>query len=428
MSNSGRVASLTRLFGLLVVAGIETGCGGTPKLGEALSGLTKAEMRRFERGQQVFERVFTAENGLGPLFNADACSECHEDPVVGGTGDEIELHAAAPQTLLSRAPAGEDLAPKAEDPVGKDRAPAETGIRSSGAAPSSGSECDLLFDRGGPVYQLELTQALKDATGLESEPVPAGAATAKRTIPDVFGFGLLDAVPDSTLLALADPDDADGDGISGRVNRFQDGRIGRFGRKAFVPTLAEFNAGAFQIEQGITNSAAPDEGTLGGQPLPAGVDPAADPELGDEDVRAASDYVAFLAPPAPAHQGGNRKLGEKVFTSIGCAACHVPVLRTGKNEVAALSKRKVRAYTDLLLHDMGPELADICFGEASPSEFRTEPLMGLRLSSRFLHDGRATSIEEAIRLHGGEATATRTAFLALPKHKRQALLAFLKSL
>ncbi len=418
MLGFGRISGFAMLFAFLVAAAVEPQCGRVPKLGDPIAGLSAEQRKEFDQGRVVFERVFTPATGLGPLFNADACAECHEDPIVGGTGDEIELHAAIPATLAA---IGSPDAALRSAAVSGDSAP-----REDSAPPAS--TCDLLFDRGGPVFQTQVTQALRDALGIEQEPVPADASTAQRTIPDVFGFGLLDAVADSTLLAREDPDDANGDGISGRANRFLDGRVGRFGRKAFVPTLAEFNAGAFQIEQGITTSAAPDEGSVGGLPIPPGVDPLPEPELSDEDVRLASQFVRFLAPPLPVTSGREVRLGEKIFAGIGCAACHVPALRTGPSDVPALSNRLVRAYADMLLHDMGPELADICFGIASPSEFRTEPLMGLRLSQVFLHDGRAPSIEAAIELHGGEGSVARNAFIALPEHKRRALLAFLRGL
>jgi len=244
----------------------------------------------------------------------------------------------------------------------------------------------------------------------------------------VLGFGLLDAVPDAAILAYADPDDRNRDGISGRPNRFFDGRLGRFGRKALVPTLAEFNEGAFPAEQGVTTPAVPSEETVGGQPIPPGVDPVPEPEVDAPSVGLANAFVRFLAPPAPPKLKGEAKQGRAVFGRIGCEGCHVPKLKTGPSDVDALANREVEAYTDLLLHDMGPELADICLGLASPSEFRTEPLMGLRLSETFMHDGRAASIEEAIRLHGGEGTASRDRFTALPPADRTALLAFLKEL
>jgi CxxC motif-containing protein (DUF1111 family) len=372
--------------------------------GDPLSGLSRLQRDEFERGRQVFEHTFTAEAGLGPLFNANACAECHEDPVTGGVGDEVEVHAANTRGAF--------------DVAGNVR----------GTVVDSDAICDLLQGLGGPVFQTQVTEALRAATGLDSEPLPAGATLARRTAPDVFGFGLLDAVPDETILALADPDDANGDGISGRPNRFVDGRVGRFGRKALLPSLFEFNAGAFLIEQGITVPGSLEENSVGGQPIPPGVDPLPEPELDAESVRLAHQFVRFLAPPSRQMLDAKAKRGERIFASIRCDACHVPSLRTGPSDVRALAHRQVGAYTDFLLHDMGPDLADICFGEATPAEFRTEPLMGLRLSTVFLHDGRATTLEDAIRQHGGEATASRDRFVALPEADRAALLAFLESL
>ena len=365
-------------------------CPPPPQPGEPLRGLTPEQRGRFEKGREVFARVFTPETGLGPLFNADACAECHEDPVVGGTGDEIELHVAA--------------------------------LRPDGF-------CDPLADQGGPVIQQHATPALTKALGIESEPVPAQAtAQAHRSTPVLFGRGLLDAVPDAEILALADPDDRDHDGISGRPNRSLDGRLGRFGRKALVPTLSEFNHGAFVIEMGITNPAIPTEETIGGKPIPPGVDPLPEPELSQGDLDLADDFVRFLAPPPRRHVSGDEERGRLVFGTIGCAKCHVPSLTTGDNPVRALNHRTVEAYTDLLLHDMGPERADICLGLASPSEFRTEPLMGAGLLKKFMHDGKATSFEEAIELHGGEAEAAKRRFRGLAAPERAAVLAFLQSL
>ena len=375
-----------------------SGCAKKLKLGDPLPGLTKEERTAFDSGRLVFERTFGPGTGLGPIFNADACAECHESPVSGGPGEEVEIHVSAffPDSLL----------------------------------------CDPVVHRGGPVIQQHVTEALKAALGIDSEPMPTEATgVARRTTPDVFGFGLLDAVPDSVVLALADPDDRDGDGISGRPNRFFDGRIGRFGRKGIVPTLSEFNQGAFVVEQGITNPAVPDEETIGGLPIPEGVDPVPEPEIDQNAIDLTDAFVRFLAPPAPQALSSEAKRGRQIFSEIGCSSCHLPSLRTGNHPVSALRYKKVAAYTDLLLHDMGPELADICLGEATPTEFRTEPLMGLRLSTqieegepRFLHDGRARTIEEAIRLHGGEAAASRDRFVGLAKDRRRELLAFLKTL
>src|SRR5437879_10271025 len=223
--SSRRVAVLLSLLAL--------SCKKPVKPGDPLPGLTAEQLARFTRGKQVFDSVFTPHTGLGPLFNSTACGECHEDPVAGGTGDEVEVHATA----------------------------------------FKGGMCDPLVQEGGPVIQLHTTPALKAALGIDREPFPPSAnGRASRTTPVVFARGLMDLVPDSAILAYADSEDRNHDGVHGRPNRSVDGRIGRFGRKAFVPTLAEFNAGAFVAEMGITNPVQPTEENIGGKPIPPGVD------------------------------------------------------------------------------------------------------------------------------------------------------------
>ena len=365
-------------------------CAQPAKPGDPLSGLNAQQRKLFEEGRALVQREFEQESGLGPLFNSPACGECHEDPVAGGSGDEVEIHVAV--------------------------------VREDGT-------CDPLVERGGFVIQQVATPLLHSAMGIDREPVPAEAAVqARRRTSALFGFGLLDAVPDATILSYADPGDRDGDGISGRPNRFLDGRLGRFGRKGFVPTLREFNEGATVVEQGVTNPAVPTEESIGGDLIPAGVDPVPDPEIDVEAIDAIDAFVRFLAPPAPGKLAREGKRGRWVFSRIGCVACHVPELTTGDSPVAPLRHARVAAYSDLLLHDMGPDLSDICLGLASPSEFRTHPLMGLRLNSHFLHDGRAATIEEAVLFHGGEALASRDRFKALRGSDRAALLRFLESL
>src|SRR5437660_3582323 len=368
-------------------------------LGSPLPRLSAAQRARFEAGRSVFATVFTPATGLGPLFNSVSCASCHEQPVVGGSGnndpaeggEDVELHATAFH--------------------------------------GAGARCDDLAAVGGQVIQKQVTPALSAALHITAEPIPAAATdSGHRTTPDLFGFGLLDAVPDAVILARADPFDRNGDGISGRPNRTADGRLGRFGRKAQVATLREFNTDAFVMEMGITDPGNQTEQTIGGMPLPPGVDPLPEPEISAEQFDAADAFVRFLAPPPRAPLDLTGVQGAGVFGRIGCASCHVPLLVTGNNPVPALQFRKVLAYTDLLLHDMGPDLADICLGDAQPSEFRTEPLMGLRFATAFLHDGRAGTIEDAITLHRGEGLRARNRFLRLSPFERGALLRFLRSL
>jgi len=383
---------MTRGWIILVAVCSAAACR-RPQPGDPLRGLSAAERAQFDSGRAVFDSTFTPQVGLGPLFNASGCGECHEDPVTGANGDEVEHHA----TVFH--------------------------------AERAGAMCDELADKGGPVFQDSLTPALHAALGIDREPRPAIVTTVgERTTPDVFGFGLLDAVPDSAILSYADPDDRNHDGISGRPNRFFDGRLGRFGRKALVPTLREFNDGAFQAEIGITSPSVPQEGTVGADSLPAGTDPAPEPEIGARGLVLTDAFVRLLAPPAPLKQSSEARRGRDVFVRVGCAGCHVPTLRTGDNPIPALRHKEVAAYTDLLLHDLGPELSDICFGLATPSEFRTEPLMGMRLVTHFLHDGRAKTAEQAIEMHAGEGVRARDLFKALPPPDRAALVAFLKTL
>jgi CxxC motif-containing protein (DUF1111 family) len=378
------------LIALLLLAIAASGCAKPLKPGDPIQGLTSGQLDQFRRGKAVFDSVFTPETGLGPIFNSAACGECHEDPTAGGVGDEMEVHAAQ--------------------------------FRADG-------NCDQLVGEGGPVIQQHVTPALKSALGIDEEPFPKDAtARAIRSTPAIFGRGLLDAVPESEILSYADPDDRNHDGISGRPNRFVDGRIGRFGRKGFVPTLAEFNAGAFVIEQGVTNPAVPTEESIGGLSIPPGVDPVPEPEIDQKALDLTDDFMRFLAPPSPTALTHEGKEGQKIFTRIGCTSCHLPTLRTGDSPVAALRYRTFFAYTDLLLHDMGADRGDICLGLATPSEFRTEPLIGLRFAKRFLHDGGAATLEQTIELHGGESAGARERFSQLRPGERSALVAFLNSL
>ncbi len=385
----------TALFALSASCGGESATqpgppGSSAAIGDPLPGLSARQLDQFEVGRVRFRQLFAIETGLGPLFNETGCGACHFVPLAGGSGVAAVFLASA-----------------------------------EGADGS----CDPLVERGGPIFQRRVAFPIVQAYGFEQEPIPAEATAADEHIaPDLFGFGLLDAVPEQTLVALADPDDSDGDGISGRVGRTTDGRVGRFGRKANVATLAEFVDDAFVLEMGITTPARPQEESPAGLPLPPDADPVPDPEIDAETVRLTDAFIRFLAPPPPMPLGAEGERGRQLFADIGCTACHVPTLRTGANPVEALADRDVAAYSDLLLHDLGAENASVCLGNASAAEFRTEPLMGLRFAQRFMHGGDAGSPEEAIAAHGGEAARTRSAFQALPVEDRNAVLAFLLSL
>jgi len=361
-----------------------------------LAGLTAAELDRFNRGRAVFSRVFTEAEGLGPSFNSAACANCHEEPSVGGTGDDLD----------------EDI---------------ETHV-----ARLTGTTCDDLTASGGGVIQHHTTQLLQAAyPGYVSEATPSGAVVAHRSTPALFGFGLLDAIPASAIQALADPTDANGDGVSGRPS-LANGKLLRFGRKATDETLLGFNAGAFQNEMGITSSVAFDEQLLVGVhpfPFSSAISPTTmGSEISNQDLALATDFVRFLRPPPQAKRDVQANDGRELFSSIGCATCHVPSLQTGPSSTRALDRVTVEAFTDLLLHDMGDGLADICRGKTLPSEFRTEPLMGLRFRERFLHDARAETLDDAVLRHGGEATRARDRFSELKANQRAALIAYLNTL
>jgi CxxC motif-containing protein (DUF1111 family) len=197
---------------------------------------------------------------------------------------------------------------------------------------------------------------------------------AGRRTPLLFGFGLLDAVPDSTILSYADPEDRNADGISGRPNRFFDGRLGRFGRKALVPTLREFNEGATVVEQGVTNPAVPTEESIGGDLIPPGVDPAPEPEIDQASIDAIDAFVRFLAPPAP------EKLTYEGKTAAGrCSRrsaappCHVPTLETGESPIKALSHEESLRLHRISCCTTWARAVRHLLRTRKPSEFRTQP-------------------------------------------------------
>jgi len=297
--------------------------------------------------------------------------------------------------------------------------------------PESG--CDPLLAQGGPVRQ-ERATPLAQALGILREEVPPGATEHVREVPPLlYGLGLVEAIPDAVIEAMADPDDSDGDGISGRVHRRPDGRLGRFTRKADVATIREFVERAMISDLGLTTAAHPREETLNGTPLPQEADPVPDPEADEIIGSYLADFVRLLAPPAPEEPANaatrdSIRAGSGLFSAIGCATCHVPALRTGSSEIEALSGKTLPLYSDLLLHDMGPEYRGVCAGEASPTEFRTARLMGFRLREPYALRSMFPGLEEMILAHGGEAGNSREAFRELGLEERRLLLRFLRSL
>lgn len=389
------------LLALATVALHLSGCGrpgldtpvGAP--GSPLPGLTEAELARFQAGRRWFDYGWTPERGLGPLYLQDRCSSCHDLPELGGTGVET-------RQMVTRF-----------DPDGG---------------------CDPLVEEGGPVRQERATAAAQ-ALGIFREEVPPSATERVREVaPLLYGLGLLEAIPEEAIEGQADPQDADGDGISGRVHRLPDGRLGRFTRKGEMATIEAFVARAFISDLGLTSPAHPEEERWNGSALPPGADPVPDPELDPEIIAAVADFVRFLAPPAREAPGSEAvrdsiAAGEVLFREVGCASCHTPTLRTGRHPVQALSEKTVHLYSDLLLHDLGPAYPGVCAGDAAPTEFRTGRLMGLRHRAPYAPFGPLSlSLEHAVLAHGGEAQRAREAFEALGHGERGLVLRFLRSL
>ena len=406
-------------------------------------GLEGDQMARFLAGDAAFEAVFVSapaevNGGLGPVFNQTSCAGCHGRDGRGrsGFGETAPfIGSALMQVSLPGAGSGHPGAPEAVPGFGLqigDRA--IFGVEPEGRVETSWFEEEGRFADGG-IYTLrhpgyELTDTYID--------LPAGVLTSVRMAPPVFGRGLLEAVDESEILALADPGDADGDGISGRPNYVFDVEaghtvLGRFGWKANNPTLLQQVATAYREDMGVTTPYFPRESTAG-QPQADGF--ADDPELSPEILGDAVFYVVTLAVPARRDLDDPVALkGEKLFADAGCVACHVPTLHTGPHEVAPLSNQVIHPYTDLLLHDMGEELADRRPDyEADGREWRTPPLWGIGLTATvngvpaYLHDGRAATLMEAVMFHGGEAEKAREAVRVMGAEERRALIAFLNSL
>ena len=262
---------------------------------------------------------------------------------------------------------------------------------------------------------------------------------ARRAPIPLFGAGLVEAIPDEALLALEDPVDRDRDGVSGRAAIVVDvgsgqRRVGRFGWKAQHATLLAFGADAYRNEMGITNDLFPQEsafGISGAQmrscdPFPDPED-RRDPHTGRRGIDNFESFMRLLAPVARSNVDEMTLAGERVFSAIGCAACHVPRLTTGPSAHPAFNRRSVDLFSDLLLHDVGTG-DGIQQGAAEPTEIRTPALWGLRLRRPLLHDGSAVTIAEAIARHAGEAELARRSFERLTADERARLLAFLRSL
>lgn len=385
------------LTALLLLSIVRQSGGQAPtKFGDPLPGITPREFEEFSFGLEDFFEVETAEEGLGPAFNGTSCAVCHSVPAIGGFGIMTEVRAGRRDEHGRFAPLS----------------PGSDSLFQMFSIPSHACQ---------PII-----------------PVEANVIARRAPLP-LFGAGLVEAIPDETLLALQDPNDENRDGVSGRaavVTDIETGdrRVGRFGWKAQHPTLMAFGADAYRNEMGITNDLFPSELAFGITPESLRqCDPIPDPEdrLDPSTKRRGIDnfasFMKFLAPPTRGAADDEVRAGDRVFSEIGCAACHVPTLMTGPSENPLFNRRPVMLFSDLLLHDIGTG-DGIDQAAATGAEIRTPALWGLRVRRPLLHDGSASTTEQAIERHGGEAERVRAAFQALTADRRAALLAFLRSL
>lgn len=362
-----------------------------------VEGLTAEQNAVFLRGDIAFnDEVFTSATGLGPMFVATSCGTCH-------AGD------------------------------GKGH-PFTTLIRFGQRDTTNGNQ---FLHLGGPQLQS------RAVPGFQPEQIPAGATFSKFTPPANTGLGLLEAVSDASLMALADPNDANADGISGRPNWIvippycllrtgtieRNGKyVGRFGKKAAVYDLLQQTVNAYNQDIGVSS-------TYEHYDTYSGLE--VDPEIPNRTALDVVFYLKTLKAPIQRNQNDADVIsGKQIFTNISCGKCHTPQLQTGPSSIAALLNKTFFPYTDLLLHDMGPDLDDgYTEGTALTAEWRTPPLWGLGLSKNsqggeyfLLHDGRAKSIEQAILMHGGEAEQSKNNFQQLNATDKTKLMKFLESL
>ena len=375
-------------------------------LAEPMEDLTSQQLQIHVAGDEDFARVFAVEDGLGPIFVNTSCEGCH---VGDGKGH--------PFSTLTR--------------FGK----------------YDGTTWDPLVELGGPQLQ---NRAIPDFI---AETIPAVATGVTRlTPPAVTGLGFVEALADVTLLDLQDPDDLNGDGISGKVNyvdapdyfepkvhhvpNAQGQFIGRFGKKGAAIDLMHQIVLAYREDMGITSDFLSQDLT-NIQVTNSASDGVPEPEVGSSVVRDVVFYVRTLKVPPRRNESAPEVLsGETLFAQIGCEKCHVSTLRTGFDDVQALSQKEFHPYSDFLLHDMGPELDDgYIEGSSTTSEWRTPALWGIGLSPDsqggqffLMHDGRATTLEQAILLHGGEGQSSKESFVSLSTQEKDQILAFLESL
>jgi CxxC motif-containing protein (DUF1111 family) len=367
----------------------------TPAAGDSLAGLTAAQRSDFIDGMAEFLTQEEVSDGLGPVFNERSCAACHSVPATGG---------------------------------GSRRTVTRFARRTNGVF-------DPLTNLGGTLMQ---DHAIGPADGsphaFKPEVVPPQATiVVHRRTPPLFGLGLVDATADADFVTMAQVQSARGDGIAGQVSMVDNIRagmktVGKFGWKAQVPTLFQFSGDAYLNEMGITTPDFPNENCPQGNCGELAFNPA--PGLNDDGSGPVSltNFMSMLAAPPRGAQNQNTADGEATFGQIGCTACHVDTLHTGANAVAALDRKTYHPYSDFLLHDMGALGDGLEMGSATGSQMRTAPLWGLRFITTYLHDGRATTLDQAVLAHDGQARGARDQYANLPAAAKAKLMAFLQSL
>ena len=385
-------AGITAIFFVTLSIAATVGADAPIKLGDPIARLAPTELDRFVAGLEDFEEVEAPEDGLGPVFNNKSCIACHSSPAAGGDSNILETRFGS----------------------------------------MDGTQFNPMSHAGGSLIQ---TDGLDARNGCPGETVPVGATiVAKRKSTPLFGLGLIDHVPDATLLALASAQQQATPNVAGTASIVTDAatggqRVGRFGWKAQVATVLSFAADAYLNEMGITNPIFPAENAPGGD---AAMLDRCDKVPGLEDdgtgVAALTDFMSMLAPPPRGPITPLVARGETVFKAVGCAICHEPTMTTGPSAIAALSEVTFAPFSDFLLHDMGKLGDGISQGAAGGQQMRTAPLWGLQARTRFLHDARSSTLESAIHEHDGQGSAARDAFEALSKSDARDLIAFLRSL